>query len=386
VRITSSQCCLAALSVFISTIAAGCGLTDFHHKPTVGSPVWVTEHFPPSALFVVAGGAVNGQTVSGLVAATERPREVLQVLRPGASPSPVITSSSPTPAAIRAPGKPGAPGRDATSYQLALYHQALTRWHVRIRMDGRAVAARTEAALLGWDRRLGLEAKLVALRGADADHGSLGDECAAAASALIGLQQQDGNPFGSRRVLVLFARSLSGSLNPGELTDDDVIVVTPFLPTSAAASAAQADLLRAGAVSATVLGAEENAGQLARLVTAGLSHRVVTETISQPALFANSSAVLVPSAARMLAPLVKLLDRPGATCVINGYASTPGSRQLNYRLSYLRAAAVANFLEARGVPASAIFIVGHGATGLSAPGASAKNRQVTVVIQQSAAF
>jgi hypothetical protein len=52
-----------------------------------------------------------------------------------------------------------------------------------------------------------------------------------------------------------------------------VIVITSFLPSTAAASATQADLLRAGAVRAAVLGPEETASQLDKLIIDGLSHR-----------------------------------------------------------------------------------------------------------------
>jgi outer membrane protein OmpA-like peptidoglycan-associated protein len=44
---------------------------------------------------------------------------------------------------------------------------------------------------------------------------------------------------------------------------------------------------------------------------------------------------------------------------------------------------VAAFFEAHGVPPSALVVVGHGATDLVAPGPSAANRRVVVVIDES---
>jgi peptidoglycan-binding protein ArfA len=108
-----------------------------------------------------------------------------------------------------------------------------------------------------------------------------------------------------------------------------------------------------------------------------------TETLSGPALFANDSSVLLPSAVREITPLLTPLRQPGAVAVINGYASTPGSVTANYLISYARAAAVAAFLEAHGIPASSLMIVGHGANGLVAPGPSGANRRVTVVVEES---
>jgi outer membrane protein OmpA-like peptidoglycan-associated protein len=69
--------------------------------------------------------------------------------------------------------------------------------------------------------------------------------------------------------------------------------------------------------------------------------------------------------------------------VINGFASTTGSALANYSLSYDRAARVASFLEAHGIPATSLIIVGHGASDPVASGGSGLNRRVTVVIEKS---
>ena len=213
---------------------------------------------------------------------------------------------------------------------------------------------------------------------------SLPGECTIAASAVSGLVDQAGGRFGASRVVLLAVTSLSGMPSAGELNGDDVIVITSYLPTAGAASAAQVNLLNAGAARAAVLGPEITAAQVDQLVSEGLSQRAVTEDLSGRALFANDSSALLPTAISVLAPLVAELRRPGASGVVNGYASAPGSAQHNLVLSQDRAAAVAAFLEARGVPKSSLLAVGHGATNLVAPGSSGDNRRVVVVIEESA--
>jgi outer membrane protein OmpA-like peptidoglycan-associated protein len=213
--------------------------------------------------------------------------------------------------------------------------------------------------------------------------GTLAGECAAAASAVTGLEQTTGSNFGSRRVILLYAPNLAGLPRAGELNGDDLIVITPFLPSAAAASAVQASLIDAGAIQASVLGPETTSAQLDHLVGAGLGQRVmITEDLSGAALFGNDSAVLRPGAVRVLEPLLVPLHRPGASAVVNGYASTTGTRKRNVRLSYARAAAVAGFLEAHGVAASDVIVVGHGASDLVAAGPAAANRRVVVVIEE----
>ena len=78
------------------------------------------------------------------------------------------------------------------------------------------------------------------------------------------MNEEAGNPFGDRRVIVLFTSGLNGPLPAGELTGDDVIAVTSSLPTAAAASAAQAELLAGPqAAQAAVIGPEVTAAQFA---------------------------------------------------------------------------------------------------------------------------
>ena len=89
-----------------------------------------------------------------------------------------------------------------------------------------------------------------------------------------------------------------------------------------------------------------------------------------------------PAAARVLAPIVSDLRRAGATAVVNGFASSPGSEHHNQVLSQDRASVVARYLEARNVARSSLIVVGHGASNLVAPGSSGDNRRVVVVIEE----
>jgi outer membrane protein OmpA-like peptidoglycan-associated protein len=191
--------------------------------------------------------------------------------------------------------------------------------------------------------------------------------------------------FGARRVVLLELSRLSGMPPAGELDGDDVIALTSYLPSAAAASAAQLNLLAAGASFAAVLGPEITPAQLGHLVSESLSGHVVSEVRSGQALFANNSAALRPAAAQVLAPIITDLRRRGTSGVVNGFASTPGGRQRNQILSQHRASAVALYLEARGIPRSSLIVVGHGASNLVAPGFSGANRRVVVVIEEPTA-
>ena len=112
---------------------------------------------------------------------------------------------------------------------------------------------------------------------------------------------------------------------------------------------------------------------------------MVSQVHSGQALFANNSARLGPAAARVLGRILSELRRPGASGVVNGFASAPGSEHHNLVLSQERALAVAAYLEARGIARSSLVVVGHGAGDLVAPGASGHNRRAVVVIDEPAA-
>lgn len=360
---------------------SGCTLST---QTQMTSRITVTERTVHSALVAVVSGPVAGPSLARLVASTARPGEDIDVLRAGPTATVLAAGGSPPPATAVVPGRPAAPSTGETSFQRAEYRRSLTGWQREVSNATKAAVARTHAAVAAWARNLGIARKVSHIHSPARPPVSLTDECAAAASALAGLNEAAGASFGGHRVVLLFAPSLDGTLPVGELTGDDVIVVTSFLPSAAAVSAAQASLLAAGAARASILGPESTTVQLSRLVALGLSQKVVTETLSGAALFANNSAQLTPGAARVLTPMIAPLQEPGAAAVINGYASTPGNSTANYLLSYARAAAVAAFFEAHGIPASSLDTIGHGATDLAAAGPSGANRRVVVVIEEPA--
>jgi outer membrane protein OmpA-like peptidoglycan-associated protein len=370
----------------IAVILAGCGLSDLGGQsdvPSVGPPVTLTQHALPSAMVAVLNGSASDLALFGLVGGTARPEEDLTVLQADAPSRPIISSDAPVPVAVVIPGRPRAPGSGETSYQWAQYEGRLKHWRGELAAGRQDVSRKTREAVSAWLRGLGIGEKSSKLADPPGAAVSLAAESAEAASTLAGLDQGPGNVFGGRRVIVLYCYDLSGVLPAGELSGYEVIVITPFLPSVAAASATQAELLSAGAAQAAVLGPEVTAAQLATLVSADLSQNAMPESLSTPVLFANDSATLLPGAVGVLTKLLPQLLAAGVTAVINGYASTPGTADINYTLSYERAAAVASFLESHGVPASSLIIVGHGASDLVAPGSSGLNRRVIVVIERA---
>ena len=266
---------------------------------------------------------------------------------------------------------------------MAQYAKRQKAWQAKRTADLAATAAKTRASTSAWLAGLDIPQKLSRLACPPADEGSLAAESAVAASALAGLEEEAGSTFGHHRVIVLFCDDLSGALPAGELTGADVIVVASYLPAEAAASTAQVALLRAGAAQAAVVGSEVTAAQLAELVSADLSEHRPRDSVSAPVLFGNNSYALSPAAVGSLRQLLPKLRKPGVTAVNNGYASTPGTAEANYFLSFERATAVARWLEANGIPESALVIVGHGASDVIGPGASAANRRVLVVIEEA---
>ena len=379
------RCARMAGAAGLAVILAGCGLGDAGGPgaSSTGPAVTVRQDVAPSLLLTVMSGPASAPGLSGLVAATARPSEDVTILQAGTPPATVVASGSPTPREVVIPGEPVAPGGGETSYQWALYTKRLKHWRDELAAARRADATSTREAVSAWLRSLGIQRKVGALADPPGGAGSLAGESAAAASALAGLELQNGNIFGARRVVILYCDELGGTLPPGELAGDKVVAVTSFLPTAAEASAAQAELLGAGAAQAAVLGPEVTAAQAAALVSADLSQSVPPESVSSPVLFANGSAALLPSAVRQLTKLLPQLRGAGVTVVINGYASMPGTADLNYMLSYQRAASVGSFFESQGIPESSLIIVGHGASDLFAPGSSGLNRRVTVVIEKS---
>jgi outer membrane protein OmpA-like peptidoglycan-associated protein len=364
---------------------AGCGLLGAPGTataPAAGPSVSISQDTPPSALVAVLESAASGPAISALVNATVRSSEELTVLRAESPPKIILSSASPPPAAVVVPGKPTAPRGDQTSYQAAQYANRLKHWRGEVTAGKNAEATQVRDSLAAWLRGLSLAAKIGQLTDPSGPAASLATESAAAASALAGLAEEHGNVFGSRRVVLLYTDDLASRPPAGELSGDTVVVITRSLPSVAAASAAQANLLAAGAAQAAVVGPEVTSPQLAALVSAGLGQGGIHESASAPVLFANNSAALSPSAVAQLTLLLPPLREAGVTVVINGFASTPGTALANYTLSFDRAAMVASFFESHGIPASALIIAGHGASDLISAGNSGANRRVTVVIER----
>ena len=368
-----------------TTLLAGCGLSSVGGPPggpATGPPVTITQHVAPSALLAVVTRGASGSALFGLVASTARPNEDVRILDAGTPATTIVASDSPAPSQIVMPGPPVAPGGGQTDYLTAQYSKRLKAWQAKHDAEVQVEAALTRHEVSAWLSHLGLPQKVSRLADAPGGEGSLAAESAVAASALAGLEEGAGNIFGHHRVIVLFCDHLSGGLPAGELTGVDVIVVTSHLPT-AAASGAQADLLGAGAAQAAVVGPEVTAAQLDGLVSADLSQGAMNDLVSAPVLFGNDSYALAPAAISVLKELLPKLREPRVTAVINGYASTPGTAEANYILSFQRATAVARFLEANGIPESSLIVLGHGATDVVGSGTSGANRRVLVVIEKS---
>lgn len=372
-----------AAAVTLATAGCGLGVLGPARPAAAGQPFTLTEHVSAAALVAVTSTGSGDGPLFQILAATARPQEHLDIVRASGGTGTLVASAAPPPATVEIPAKTTPPPGGSTSFQEASYQRQLRHWEGEEAVAQRAVAARTAQATTAWVR------PLLARAAAPTDPRdaatpaatSLTAECGLATSVLSGLVDQAGARF-SGRVLVLAVSSLDGLPSAGELDGDDVLVLTPFVPSATAAAAAQQNLIAAGAARAAVLGPEATPAELDQIVTDGLGLRQVTETVSGSALFANDSAVLLPAAARLLAPLVARLERPGVNAVVNGYASAPGSAQRNQQLSENRAAAVAAYLEAHGVSAAALFVVGHGASNFVAAGSSGDNRRVVVVIEE----
>lgn len=370
-------------TVALTTMLAGCNFASSSNGPATGPPVPVSPDVPATALLTVLTGRASSPALTGLVSSTARPNEDIRVLQAGVPARTIVASDSPAPTTVVIPGEPLPPGSGQTDYQMAEYTKRRQAWQAQRAADLADGAAKTRANTSAWLAGLNLPQRLGTLGDPSADQGSLTAESSVAASALAGLEQDAGTAFTHHRVIVLFTDDLSGALPAGELTGDDVIVVASYLPTAAATSAAQVDLLGAGAAQGAVLGSEVTATQLAGLVSADLSQDGSADLMSAPVLFGNDSYALDAAAVGPLMPLLPAMRKPGVTVVINGYASTPGTAEANYLLSFERATAVARWLEVSGVPESALIVVGHGASDGVGAGASAANRRVLVVIEQT---
>jgi len=80
-----------------------------------------------------------------------------------------------------------------------------------------------------------------------------------------------------------------------------------------------------------------------------------------------------------------LKDKPGATVYVDSYCDPTGGERLNQELSKERAAAVAGYLKAHGIPADRIVARGFGATNFVASNAThsgrEQNRRIELVLR-----
>jgi len=249
-----------------ATLLAGCGLSGVGGPPggpATGPPVTITQHVAPSALLAVLTQGASVPALFGLVASTARPNEDVRILETGTPATTIVASDSPAPSQIVMPGPPVALGSGQTDYLTAQYTKRLKAWQAKRATEVQAEAAQTRDKVSAWLSGLGLAQKVSRLADPPGGEGTLAAESAVAASAMAGLEEGAGNIFGHHRVIVLFGDDLSGGLPAGELTGVDVIVVTSYLLPEAAASAAQAELLGAGAAQAAANGRVHKPGQAA---------------------------------------------------------------------------------------------------------------------------
>ena len=197
---------LALAAVWLFNVGGPAG------APSSRPPVTVTRNVPPSVLLTVMNGPVSGPGLPGLVAATARPSEDIAILQAGRPAKTVVAADSPAPPKVVIPGQPVAPGGGETSYQRARYAKRLTHWRGWLAAARQADAMLTRGTVSAWLRGLGIQGKVSKLADARDGAGRLAAESAAAASALAGLELQNGNIFGRRRVIVLYCDDLSGTL------------------------------------------------------------------------------------------------------------------------------------------------------------------------------
>ena len=109
-------------------------------------------------------------------------------------------------------------------------------------------------------------------------------------------------------------------------------------------------------------------------------------TLSGSVLFRSGSSELMASAQQRLDEVADTLKKGENPLVIEGHSDSMGSAQRNEELSYLRAAAVRNYLVGRGVDGTRVRINGLGSAQPIASNATsegrANNRRVEIVIER----
>lgn len=110
-------------------------------------------------------------------------------------------------------------------------------------------------------------------------------------------------------------------------------------------------------------------------------HREVIVPLPASVLFELDQAVLLPGGGRILGELYRDLTStyPTAAATIAGYTSPDGTTGYNMALSWARAQAVADWLEAHGISASRLTVHGYGDT-QQIPGGLAVNRRVVITL------
>jgi outer membrane protein OmpA-like peptidoglycan-associated protein len=402
VRAGSTKLLLTLLLVVLGTTGCGGELFGKGVSASSGSippPVGLAK----SDLVVIEDEPLPDGVVAAMVAATARPGEQLviaapanQVLDSSTSPSlagvadPVLprlagpAGGSAYTAELIAwqyaavadcykgapvPATPQLPSRGATSYQDSTDWRAVTAFAAQTASACRAARAASRARLQAW-------ARVNSPQDPSARSFSLSAALISGVNMLGSLDQPGTD---SSRVIVVFCSRLAGTVPAGSLNGDVVVVVSDTQPSLDATTAAEASLYGAGATSVDVVGPADPPGTLAGLVAAGLAARTIPVSLAG-VLFANNSSRLLPTATARLMQALALLQIPGATAVVNGYASSTGNPIANLVLSQARAQSVATWLENRGVAASALLVIGHGAHDFIAPGPSPANRRVTLVI------
>jgi len=109
----------------------------------------------------------------------------------------------------------------------------------------------------------------------------------------------------------------------------------------------------------------------------------IEEIVLRGVNFDFNSATLTPASETVLDGVVALLKlRPGAPAVLGGHTDSKGKHAYNMKLSERRAAAVRDYLIAKGIPAASLSATGYGETRPIAPNTTdegrAQNRRVTL--------
>ena len=109
--------CVALGTACLLAGLAGCTLSSRGHQD--GPSVPLTEHVAPSLFVAVVPGPAlptnaTGQVLSGVMAASARPGEDVEILRAGTKPAVLVAADSPPPATVTIPGKPTAPNAGVT--------------------------------------------------------------------------------------------------------------------------------------------------------------------------------------------------------------------------------------------------------------------------------